>query len=207
MLKHADIWQAIDKLAERNGMSPSGLARKSGLSPTVFNPSKRTTGKRKRWPSTESIARILQATSTELDEFVTFAGANEPVRAKVPLLGLAEAGHKGHFDEEGHPSGKGWDEANLPAATDPDAFMLEISGKSLQPVYHDGDRIIVAPSEKPRRGDRVVVRMQKGEIIVGNLGREGAQKIELLPLDSDDAPITLARRDMNWMHRIVWASQ
>ena len=34
----------------------------------------------------------------------------------VPLLGLAQAGSGGYFDDSGFPAGKGWDEVALPAA-------------------------------------------------------------------------------------------
>ena len=43
MLKHTDIWRAIDRLAAQHGLSASGLARRAGLDPTTFNKSKRTT--------------------------------------------------------------------------------------------------------------------------------------------------------------------
>ncbi len=207
MLKHADIWRAIDRLAERHGLSPSGLARKAGLSPTLFNPSKRTTGKRKRWPSTESIAQILIATGSDLDEFVALAGAGAPPRTRLPLLGYAEAGQAGYFDDAGYPAGKGWDEISLPGANDPHAFVLEISGKGMEPVYREGDKIILLPAEKPRRGDRVAVRTTGGEVMVKQMGREGGQKIELISLNPDYPPVTLSRRDISWIYRIVWASQ
>ena len=207
MLKHSDVWNAIDRLAEINGLSPSGLARKAGLSPTVFNPSKRTHGKRKRWPSTESIALILKAVGATLDDFVALAGSGATPRTRLPLLGYAEAGQEGYFDDAGYPAGKGWDEIAVPAALDPHAFMLEISGKSMEPVYREGDKIVVSPAEKPRRGDRVVVRTRKGEVMVKQLGREGAQKIELLSLNADYPPVTLARRDVDWLYRVTWASQ
>jgi phage repressor protein C with HTH and peptisase S24 domain len=207
MLKHADIWRAIDQLAARNNLSPSGLARKSGLSPTLFNPSKRSTGKRKRWPSTESIARILTATNTTLDTFVALAANEAPASRKIPLLGALEAGREGYFDDNGYPAGKGWDEIVLPGATDPHAFALEIVGKSAEPIYREGDRVILSPVEKPRRGDRVVVRTMGGDILVRVLGREGAQKVELAPFNPDYQPLTLPRADIVWMYRIVWASQ
>ena len=48
-------------IAERYGFSASGLAKKAGLDPTSFNPSKRNgPDGRPRWPTTESIARVLQ---------------------------------------------------------------------------------------------------------------------------------------------------
>ena len=59
-MQYEQIWDAIDKLAKQNGLSLSGLAKKSGLDPTIFNKSKRLRhdGK-KRWPSLESLNKIL----------------------------------------------------------------------------------------------------------------------------------------------------
>ena len=37
MLSHDTIWGAIDTLAERHQLTPSGLARGAGLHPTSFN--------------------------------------------------------------------------------------------------------------------------------------------------------------------------
>ncbi|ODN69108.1 hypothetical protein A6302_03579 [Methylobrevis pamukkalensis] len=64
MLSHDQIWSAVDALAARFGLSPSALARKAGLDPTTFNKSKRFAGDgRPRWPSTESLAKVLEATA------------------------------------------------------------------------------------------------------------------------------------------------
>ena len=64
MLSHSAIWDAIDALARRHGLTTSGLAKIAGLDPTAFNPSKRVSKDgRGRWPSTESIAKILEATN------------------------------------------------------------------------------------------------------------------------------------------------
>lgn len=207
MLKHADIWQAIDKLAQMHGFSPSGLARKAGLSPTIFNPSKRTGEGRNRWPSTESLAAILEATGTNLDEFVALASSRGAVMARLPLLGLAEAAKPGYFTEQGTPQAKIWDTIELPGATDPQAFVLEVSGKMLEPVFREGDKLLFSPASVPRRGDKVGVRLKTGEVLVRLLGREGGHKFELLSFHPDYPPLTLSRRDVDWLHRIIWASQ
>ena len=207
-LKHADIWRAIDRLAAEHGLSPSSLAKKAGLSPTVFNPSKRSSATRKRWPSTESIAQILQATGASLEDFVLLASADSVVsRHTLPLLGYAQAGRKGFFDEAGYPTGNGWEEVIFPAVADAHAFALEVSGKSMEPVYREGDRIVLAPGERPRRGDRVVVRTKKGEVLAKELGRESAKGVELISLNPEHAPVNIALTDIEWMYRIVWASQ
>ncbi len=55
-LTHTRVWNAIDALARRYGLSASGLAKRAGLDPTSFNKSKRATGEgRPRRPSTESL--------------------------------------------------------------------------------------------------------------------------------------------------------
>src|SRR6185436_3279751 len=112
MLTHAQIWTAIDRLAARAGMSASGLAKKAGLDPTTFNKSKRITPDgRARWPSTESVAKSLAATGTSIDTFVQLIEDTRRGAAQaVPLIGFAEAGSGGYFDDGGFPVGKGWDE-------------------------------------------------------------------------------------------------
>ncbi|HBH26355.1 MAG TPA: hypothetical protein DDX54_03010 [Rhodospirillaceae bacterium] len=70
MFTHAEVWAAIDALAAANGYSTSGLAKKAGLDATTFNRSKRIgPGGKPRWPSTESVARVLRVTGITLADF------------------------------------------------------------------------------------------------------------------------------------------
>src|SRR4051794_19276805 len=153
-LTHNQIWTALDRLAERAKLSPSGLAKRSGLDPTTFNKSKRITPDgRARWPSTESVAKALAATGISIDTFVSLIeDSSRAVSQAVPLIGFAEAGAGGYFDDGGFPLGKGWDEITLPAVNDEHAYALEISGSLMEPVYRDGDVVIVSPSAPVRRG-------------------------------------------------------
>ena len=106
MLSHEQIWTAIDRLAERHGFSASGLARRAGLDATSFNRSKRIgPDGRKRWPSTESIAKVLAATGASLDDFLHLVDSRQPqARTMVPLIGLTQAGAGRLFTEEGIPT-------------------------------------------------------------------------------------------------------
>lgn len=215
-MQHYDIWRAIDALAAENGLSASGLARKAGLDPTAFNPSKRTgPDGRARWPSTESVAKVLDATGTSLDAFASLvsgtpmnfrSAAVRPVR-RIPLIGLAQAGSAGYFDDGGFPSGAGWDEISVPEIPDPNAYALEISGDSMEPVFRDGDTIIVSPAAPIRRGDRVVVRTRGGEVMAKELLRQSARKVELASLNPAHPNYSFDLAEITWMHRIVWASQ
>ena len=73
-MRHEDIWRALDTLAAETGLSASGLAKRAGLDPTTFNPSKRrSTDGRNRWPSTESLAKDLGATGASLESFTALS--------------------------------------------------------------------------------------------------------------------------------------
>ena len=208
LLTHGQVWTALDRLAERAGLSPSGLAKRSGLDPTTFNKSKRITGDgRERWPSTESVSKALAATNSSIDTFVQLIGDGARSQQSVPMLGLAQAGSGGHFDDSGFPAGKGWDEVALPAAGDEHAYALEISGDSMKPAYRDGDIIVVSPGTPIRRGDRVVVKTAGGEVMVKELKRRTTKTLELASLNPAQADRALDADDVEWIARIVWASQ
>jgi phage repressor protein C with HTH and peptisase S24 domain len=207
-LTHGQVWTALDRLAERAGFSPSGLAKRAGLDPTTFNKSKRITADgRERWPSTESVSKALAATNSSIDTFVQLIGDGARGSQSVPLLGFAQAGAGGYFDDSGFPAGKGWDEVALPSAGDEHAYALEISGDSMKPAYRDGDIIVVSPGTPIRRGDRVVVKTTGGEVMVKELKRRTAKMLELQSINPAHVDRTLDADQVEWIARIVWASQ
>ena len=210
MLTHGDVWRAIDRLAREHGLSASGLARRAGLDPTTFNKSKRVTREGKnRWPSTESVAKVLAATGATMNEFVSYIGdgAGAGVYRNIPLIGFAQAGSAGYFDDAGYPAGGSWDEIPFPGFSDPHAYALEISGDSMAPVFRDGDTVIVSPEANIRRGDRVVVKTKAGEVLAKVLLRQTASRIELQSLNPLHEDRVLAVEEIVWLARIIWASQ
>ena len=211
MLTHKQIWNAIDGLAERHDLSASGLAKISGLDPTTFNKSKRIAANGKeRWPSTENVSKVLAATGERLEGFVGLVSSRDGTKMAlrfVPLLGLAQAGDKGYFDDSGFPAGQGWEPLAFPGVEDEHAYALEITGDSMLPVYRDGDRIVVSPSANVRRGDRVLVKTLGGEVMAKQLSRSTAQRIELQSFNPAYETRGFDLSEVAFMHRIVWASQ
>jgi phage repressor protein C with HTH and peptisase S24 domain len=209
MLTHPQVWGAVDRLAARYGYSPSGLAKKAGLDPTSFNKSKRITPEgRPRWPSTESVAKILQATGATIDEFISLLTKKErKPKRPVPLIGFAEAGAGGYFDDGGFPVGGGWDEIMFPNVDDDNAYALEVSGNSMEPLYRKGDILLVSPAAQIRKGDRVVVKTKDGEVLAKELKKKNAKVVELASLNPSHKDRSIAAPDVLWIARIVWASQ
>jgi phage repressor protein C with HTH and peptisase S24 domain len=209
-LSHARLWTALDALARREGLSPSALAQRAGLDATAFNPSKRFgpgAPGRPRWPSTESLTRVLEATGLSLSEFAALAEDTDRRAPTVPLLGMAQAGADGFFDDAGLPTGEGWDQTDLPLPR-PSLFSLLISGESMAPLYRAGDRVLVDRDRADvRRGDRVVVRTATGETMAKEVAALTTTAVTLASINPAFAPRTLPRREIDWMARILWVSQ
>ncbi|MFZ5672044.1 MAG: S24 family peptidase [Pseudomonadota bacterium] len=211
MFTHKQVWTAIDVIAERYGFSASGLAKKAGLDPTSFNPSKRHgPDGRPRWPTTESIARVLEASGASIEEFSDLLSGRKgqpPKRRQIPLIAYSQAGKPGFFDDSGFPTGTSWDEIEAPGVIDQNAYAVEIQGEGLLPVYREGDIVIVSPSTSIRKGDRVLVRMTNGEVMARILHRQSAKTVELASFNPAEEVRSIEMKDIDWIARIIWASQ
>ncbi|MBU1384384.1 MAG: helix-turn-helix transcriptional regulator [Alphaproteobacteria bacterium] len=209
-LSHGQLWKAIDGLARREGISASALARRAGLDATSFNPSKRFgpgDPPRPRWPSTESLTQVLRATGVSLGEFAALAHDAPERPATIPMLGMAQAGQDGFFDDAGLPIGDGWEQTELPRSRDT-LLSLRIAGDSMVPLYREGDRVIVdREASDVRKGDRVVVRTTGGETLAKEVAALSARAVTLASVNPAYEPRVVARRDIVWMGRILWVSQ
>ncbi|MFN3826920.1 MAG: S24 family peptidase [Micavibrio sp.] len=215
MFSHEDMWRAIDRLADSHGYSPSGLAKKAGLDPTTFNKSKRISSDGKpRWPSTESLSKILAVTGATMSDFLALSGADLAQtgagdRPTIPLMNLAGAATASHYSEAGHPAGEEWDDFTFPETVtlrDKNIFALEIHDNSFHPVYREGDILVVSPEAHIRRGDRVVMLTNKQELVIHELKRQTASKLEYMALGKAQSR-QIATDDIVWMARIIWVSQ
>jgi len=210
MLTHGQIWAAIDAIAARYGMTASGLAKRAGLDPTTFNKSKRVSADgRLRWPSTESVSKVLDATGATIDEFMALVGAHGPQASSrtLPLLSETNARRDGLFTAEGQPTGAEWDEVNFPDLPPQGNYAIELDGDATAPLYRRGDILVCARNTPLRRGDRVVVRTKTGEVVVRELKRRTARTVELAPLVPQHPDIVLPGDSIDWIARVMWASQ
>ncbi len=215
-LTHDWIWSAIDTLAERRGLTPSALARLAGLDPTTFNRSKRLTPEgRPRWPSTESIAKVLEATATTLDDFATldfedtleisFDEAEEGEISGVPIVGRIRGGVVPDWE----PPLEHKMTANGRQALEPvrRRFALAVVDASLEPAYSAGNVLVASEAAEPRAGDRVLVKPAGMPVFARLLIASTASRIEIAPFGSETTRISLRRREIDWLARIVLVRQ
>lgn len=136
MFTHGQIWAGIDRLAGAKGYSASGLAKRAGLDPTSFNKSKRTSPEGKpRWPSTESLAKVLSVTDATMSDFIALVEQDADIK-----LNDEERKHIAHSAADALIN----TESVLFNAKEP--FTLKSGKKS--PVYIDCRRLISFTAER-----------------------------------------------------------
>ena len=194
MLSHDQIWNAIDSLAERYGLSASGLAKRAGLDPTTFNPSKRVSvDGRLRWPSTESLAKVLDATGADLDEFMALVGRKPTGKPRRKSNRL-----------DGFPSGQGLSTL-AGAIADRRNAVVKVESWEGAPLYGPGTMLVVSP-DAPRKGDRVAIMSRSG-LRLGTWRKKTAKQVELASLTDSGPVIQIPADDIIWLGRIRFASQ
>ncbi|GBQ83939.1 transcriptional regulator [Gluconacetobacter johannae DSM 13595] len=212
MIRHRDLWQALDSLAAERGLTPSGLARAAGLDVTAFNPSKRMTPSgRPRWPGTESLARALDATGTTLEAFSRLLEegraphrADRPAaRARLRMSPLSHLEQDGMFDGAGLPTGRHWDAWDSPGPAEADCYAVVIDTDAFDPVFRAGATLVVSPGAAVRPHDRVILRRPDAILcaIVGDRGEDGPILRGIGARDGMDIPT----RRTDHLHRITMA--
>lgn len=214
MFTHAQIWDAIDRLAQSHNLSTSGLAKAAGLDPTSFNKSKRLSPEGKeRWPSTESVAKILAATGSSMSDFLSLIDQSNGTRKNgrpIPITKYRMAQEGTCFDAHGLPVAKFWEEFSFNVTEqigDKNAYALELSNKEASKYFRAGDIIVVSPAAEMRVGDKVIFKMNDGRLLLSELTSKTARSIDIKSLDKDEASNQINISDISWMARILWASQ
>lgn len=213
ILTHDWIWNAIDALARHKELSSSGLARLAGLDPTAFNPSKRFTPEgRPRWPSTESISKILAATGFTLDEFTALAAEAErsrqaPIPANVPLIGQITNATVSGWHTFGAAISEGLDANAKLVVGGGGPFAVEVADASLEPVYRCGLTLVASSNEISNAGDRVLIKPQGALAVPRLLVGKTTRRVELVSISGDGDPIGLDRVRVDWIARIIWSSR
>lgn len=181
----------------------------AGLDPTTFNKSKRATASgRLRWPSTESISKILFITETSLAEFMQYLSgdAMRDHLLTIPSMDEKTALKLKLFDKQGNMVVDDKHKISFPATDHQKLFSFEITSTQFQPHYKQGDTLILDINPEYRRGDRVLLKTKK-YILIGNLKREMANRIVLDSLNDKENDIDIEKSDIEWSGRILWLSQ
>jgi hypothetical protein len=209
-LTHSRIWDALDALAARFGMSPSGLAKRAGLDATTFNRSKRSTvDGRLRWPSTESVSKALEATGATLADFLALISGDALSLERQPaaMIRLADLSELSRLPE---PKMRGleWTHFDFFDGLGPDCFAVAIAGEGWPPLYGAGALLLVSPDAPIRAGDRMLLKPISGKVVAGTAQhKSAAEKVAIHVFDSQQTVLRLRADEVAWTARILWCSQ
>ena len=134
---------------------------------------------------------------------IGFGGRQREVACRVP-------GDLEHRLARSHADGADISAANTAATTDerqqPSGLGIVLRA-DVDAELHPLARKFVSPGTPIRRGDRVVVKTRDGEVMVKELKRRTAKTLELQSLNPAHPDRTLSPAEVEWIARIVWASQ
>ena len=207
-MKYETIWSAVDNLAKSLNMTASGLAKKSGLDSTTFNRSKRLRpdGK-KRWPSLDSINKVLEYCNISFEEFYNY-GDNYDGHSNIQTIPFDRLSNNStpSYQEENAPDTTNWESIAFPIGTN-SAYALEIDTNEYEPTYKKGATILLLKNSEIRHGDRIAVFFHNGTKVLAEFLHRKAQTIELLSLKDSATGISVKIDDIAYINRIVWVSQ
>ena len=210
-MRYEQIWNAVDKLAKQNGLSPSGLAKKAGLDSTTFNKSKRVRADgKKRWPSLDSINKVLEVCNLSFEEFYKLTKENTASKeieltnpipyAKYSSLKKLEKIEKSIIDTSS------WKKVSFPDSAE-NLYAIDIDVVKFAPIYRFGSVLIASKNSEIRRGDRIIIINNSGEIMINEFLKRTAGSIILADLTDSSKEQEVLIKNIKLINRIVWASQ
>ena len=209
MLTHENLWTAIDTLARMNGFSTSGLAKKAGLDPTIFNKSKRiSVDGRLHWPTTESIAKILGVNNSSFGQFASIihnkAGQGDYINLpQAKLSGLQ--GKASFINPNGHIDPDLRIKHTDSTGIDCQSFMVKINTNSYAPMFEKKSSVIATTNGGVRKSDIAIIALTSGSSIIAKIHKLSSHIVEIISLEeSNETHSIILNKDILWMARILY---
>ena len=206
-MQYEQVWDAVDKLAKLHGLSPSGLAKKAGLDATTFNKSKRIRhdGKQ-RWPSLDSINKILEACNISFEQFYQLIDDDLAIKpAGIPFISYSELAGMAVVKASKLVTDK-WDNTQFPESS-VNLYAINLDSADFEPMYRKGYTLIATKDPEVRKGDRVIVLRNKGLPLIKEFKHRTTSTIVFGDIFNPKQDEQVKIDDIKLINRIVWAEQ
>ncbi len=206
------IGDRLREARENKGLDQAALASKTGV----------VTRTLQRWEKSEQVPdgvmlmTIAKLTGVQPSWLLTGDGEMYPVPERpvnvyplpgalhrrntlvdVPIISAVPAGKVNTIFHPDYAE----DYVTIDGVKDPGAFALRVKGNSMSPRIEDGDVVIVSPQTEARSGDICVIRVN-GEDTLKKVKFEG-NYIHLIPLNPEFDPVTVKRKEVNFVWKVV----
>jgi hypothetical protein len=201
MISQETFWGVFDEIAKRNGIALSAMSVQTGLDKTSLLPSKRHHNGEMRWPSTETLARVLNGmgmTERELAEILA-GNAITTYTTGVPATTMSRLISKKAFNDNGERKLDAWEVVDLPIA-DSDTWVVMVDRH--QPDIRDNAQVMVSDKSEIRPGDRVLV-VSDAFTGFGKLRRQTATTTVIQDTETGDDHI-LQTPEVQKLSRVLW---
>ena len=113
-----------------------------------------------------------------------------PQGNRIPILSYVQAGNWREICEQATAFDGNVEYVTASVAIGPCGFGLWIRGRSMTPMFNEGDLVIIDPDEQPRPGDYVVAKNGSEEATFKKyrprgIDESGQEVFELVPLNDD----------------------
>lgn len=206
-MKYENVWNAVDNLAKKHGLSPSGLAKLAGLDATTFNKSKRIRpdGK-KRWPSLDSINKLLEIFNLSFEQFYALStDLEENEIGSIPFIKLSQC-KPSLTEDKAQINTSHWHKISFPDFKE-SLFAIEIDSDNFAPIYKNSTLLIAAHNSEIRQGDRAIIFFNDENITLKEFVRRTPSKLIVTNINPPFQEEQIAIADITLINRIVWASQ
>jgi phage repressor protein C with HTH and peptisase S24 domain len=122
----------------------------------------------------------------------------------IPLINKVAAGYPTEFTDLDYPAGVADEYVYDPSISDPNAFAITVCGDSMEPIFREGDVVIVSPEAPVASGDYCFVRLAPDNTTTfKQVYFDNEKNVRLQPLNSKYPPQLLKRNDAAAVYRAV----
>lgn len=119
-------------------------------------------------------------------------------KRRVPVVSWALAGQaqgRGYFEDLANQI----DQTVETVSRDPNAFAVEISGDSMEPLVSANDTVVLEPNMEPSNGMPVLVKLIDGRVFFKRLFRSG-ESVILQSDNPDYSDLEFERGEIAWIY-------
>ena len=204
------LGKRIKQARELQGITLEQLEDRSGVSVGTINALENRNSERSKYAS--QIAKALGFTTDQLmdPDFPLDKGlatspseasyvGKAPARTLIPVLGIAQLGENGWYEEVQSIGSEGYIEH---FSNDAEAYVLKVKGDSMFPAIRNNWYVVVEPNAAVVIGEYVAIRQTDGRKMVKELLNKNSEEVSLMSVNGGNR-LTVPLEKIDVIHAVA----